>query len=221
MPRRNEPLSRTCIVTRTSLPVGQLIRFVLDPDGQVVPDLRHRLPGRGVWVSASAATVDEAERRKLFTRGFKEAALVEPGLSGRVAGQLRSSALAAISLARKAGELVLGFAKVEDAIRSGTATALVHAADAAADGVGKLDALFARHSGVDRPSIREFSTEELGLALGRTHVIHAALLAGRASAFALDQIASFARFQDREPRRDADFLSFTTTAAAAAGHNDA
>ncbi|MCW5697058.1 MAG: RNA-binding protein [Bauldia sp.] len=221
MPRRNEPLRRTCIVTRASLPVGELIRFVLDPEGRVVPDMRHRLPGRGVWVTASAAAVDEAERKKLFARGFKEAAIVEPGLSGRVAEQLRAAALAALSLSRKAGELVLGFAKVEDAIRTGQATALIHASDAAADGVRKLDALFARLAGHDRPSIRAFGAEEMGLALGRSHVIHAALLAGRASAFALDQIALFARFHDREPRRDADFRSLTTTAAAAAGHNDA
>lgn len=221
MPRRNEPVSRTCIVTRASRPVGELIRFVLDPEGRVVPDLRHRLPGRGVWVTASAGTIDEAERRKLFARGFKEAAVVEPGLSGRVAEQLRAAALSGLSLSRKAGELVLGNAKVEEAIRAGRVAMLIHAAEAAEDGVGKLDGLFARTAGGERPSIREFGNEELSLALGRSHVIHAALLAGRASAFALDQIALFARFHDREPRRDTDFLSFSTTAAAAAGHTDA
>jgi uncharacterized protein len=62
---------RTCIVTRRARPVGELIRFVVAPDGTLVPDLRRKLPGRGVWVTASSAIVAEAERKRLFQKQFE------------------------------------------------------------------------------------------------------------------------------------------------------
>ncbi|HET7717906.1 MAG TPA: DUF448 domain-containing protein [Bauldia sp.] len=103
MPPRNEPPTRTCIVTREALPAERLIRFVAAPDGTVVPDLRRRLPGRGVWVSADAEHIRTAERKRLFARGLGEEVKVEPGLADRVAALLKESALSALSLARKAG----------------------------------------------------------------------------------------------------------------------
>ena len=72
MPRNDKPAVRQCLVTRTTAPAGELIRFVCDPDGKVVPDLKRELPGRGVWVTATRAAVEEAERKRLFSRGFKE-----------------------------------------------------------------------------------------------------------------------------------------------------
>ncbi|MEO0977482.1 MAG: DUF448 domain-containing protein, partial [Pseudomonadota bacterium] len=73
MPRKNEPTERQCAVTREVLPVSSLIRFVLDPEGQVIPDLKRALPGRGVWVTATEESVAAAEknRKKVFGRGFK------------------------------------------------------------------------------------------------------------------------------------------------------
>lgn len=89
MPPRNEPATRTCIVKREALPTERLIRFVAAPDGTVVPDLRHRLPGRGVWVTADAAHVATAEKKRLFARGLEAEVTVEPGLADRVALLLR------------------------------------------------------------------------------------------------------------------------------------
>lgn len=194
MPRRNEPIERTCIVTRRALPVGSLIRFVLAPDGTVVPDLRHRLPGRGVWVTASIDAIRTAETKRLFSRGFRAEAKIPPGLADRVATQLADAALAALSLSRKAGTLVTGFAKVETALGRDQVSAIIHASDAGEDGVAKLAAA-ARRRGKDQlPVIRCFAGEQLDLAFGRTNVIHAALLTGPASDNALARVRAFVRF---------------------------
>lgn len=197
MPPRNEPPTRTCIVTREALPAERLIRFVAAPDGAVVADLRRRLPGRGVWVTADAGHVLTAERKRLFGRGLGAEVKVEPGLAERVAGQLREAALSALSLARKAGTLVTGFGKVESAIGEGKTAALIHAADAGGDGVAKLEAAVRRRPGAaagDLPVIRIFRSGELDLAFGRTNVIHAALLAGPASDNALKRVRALADF---------------------------
>jgi len=197
MPPRNEPTTRTCIVTREALPSERLIRFVAAPDGAVVADLRRKLPGRGVWVTADATHVGAAERKRLFARGLGEEAKVEPGLAERVAGLLREAALSALSLARKAGTLVTGFAKVESALGEGKVVGVIHAAEAGGDGIAKLDAAARRRLGVaaaDLPVIRIFPSRDLDLAFGRSNVIHAALLAGPASANALKRVRALAEF---------------------------
>lgn len=197
MPRKNEPTERTCVVTRETRPVEQLIRFVLAPDGQVVPDLRHRLPGRGVWVTARADLVATAEKKRLFNRGFKTETVIEPGLSDRLDGMLKEAALHAISFARKAGEIVNGFAKVEAAIARDAVVGMLQAEEAGEDGRAKVAAALKRRFG--KPDavliIRIFHSEELDLALGRSNVIHAALLAGRASENVLERVAALARFR--------------------------
>jgi predicted RNA-binding protein YlxR (DUF448 family) len=197
MPPRNEPPTRTCIVTREALPAERLIRFVAAPDGAVVPDLRRKLPGRGVWVTADAEHVRAAERKRLFSRGLGEEVKVEPGLADRVAALLRDAALSALSLARKAGSLVTGFAKVESALGEGKVVGLIHAAEAGADGVAKIEAATRRRLGaaaVDLPVIRIFDGGELDLAIGRANVIHAALLAGPAGDNVLNRVRALADF---------------------------
>ena len=99
---KHEP-ERTCIVSRTARPAAELIRFVLGPDGQVVPDLNHKLPGRGVWVTARADMVEEAVRRRLFSRAFKAEAKTSPTLAGEIAEALRRDLRQSLSLANKAG----------------------------------------------------------------------------------------------------------------------
>jgi predicted RNA-binding protein YlxR (DUF448 family) len=198
MPPRNEPATRTCIVTREALPTERLIRFVAAPDGAVVADLRSRLPGRGVWVTADATHVAAAEKKRLFARGLQADVTVEPGLADRVAALLREAALASLSLARKAGELVSGFAKVEAALRDAApVAALFHATEAGGDGAAKLDGLARRHAertGNPVPVIRIFGSWELDLAFGRTNVIHAALLAGPAGNNALNRVRALADY---------------------------
>jgi predicted RNA-binding protein YlxR (DUF448 family) len=193
MARESEATARTCIVTRQALPVDALIRFVVSPEGEVVPDLRRRLPGRGVWVTATAEKVALAERKHLFARGFGEPVKVEPGLAGRVGDLLRQGAVAALSLARKAGSAVSGFAKVEAALQKGHVVALVHAAGAAGDSTAKLDAA-GRRMRPGLPVIGLYTGQELDLAFGRPNVVHAALLAGPASDNVLARLEYLARY---------------------------
>lgn len=169
---------RRCIVTRRSVPAAELIRFVRAPDGSVVPDLKHRLPGRGVWVSAERGAVDKAVRGNLFARGLGGDARPDRALADTVGALLKESALGALGLERRAGRLAVGFFEVEGLLRRGGAALLVHAAQAAEDGVRKLAQ--AAHAGGGAPeTCRAFTAAELGLALGRENVIHAALERGR------------------------------------------
>jgi predicted RNA-binding protein YlxR (DUF448 family) len=180
---RHEP-ERTCIVSRATRPPNQLIRFVIGPGNEVVPDLKRRLPGRGVWVSATAEAVNEAVQRRLFNRAFKGEVKACPDLAARIEQALRQDLAQGLSLANKAGAVVTGFAKVEAAIRDGDIAALLHAADAAEDGRRKLEGVLRKRFGATIsaiPVIGELTGEEMDLALGRSHVIHAALVAGAGS----------------------------------------
>ena len=106
---------RSCALTRARRPKDELIRFVLGPDGAVVPDLKEKLPGRGVWVTAAQDTVAKAAKRNVFARALKTEAKVPEGLAGQVDRLLADAALSALGLANKAGEAVFGHAKVEEA----------------------------------------------------------------------------------------------------------
>ncbi len=201
MPGRNAPTERTCIVTRQTAPVDALIRFVVAPDGSVVADLRRRLPGRGVWVTADADHVARAERKGLLARAFDGPAHVEPGLADRVETLLIAAAVGALSLARKAGAVVGGFGKVEAALARDPVVGLIHAAEAGADGAAKLDSKARRRFGEDGlPIIRSLTGDDLDLAFGRTNVIHAALLAGQASTNLLARIRDLDRFRGNRAR---------------------
>ncbi len=174
---------RTCIVTRTKGAPQDMIRFVLGPDLMVVPDIRHKLPGRGVWVTARADKVAEAVKRQAFARGFKVKAVASAQLVDELDALLRQDCQQFLSLVNKAGLLITGFAKVEAAVESGRVVGLIHAIDAGSDGVRKLGQTLRRGFGEDDlpPQIKLFTGDELDLALGRTNVIHAALIAGTAS----------------------------------------
>lgn len=187
-PRMREP-ERHCIVSRKVLPREQLVRFVLSPDGVVVPDLKARLPGRGAWVDATMAMVNEAVRRNLFARAFKRSVEVPDGLSDQVAEQLKTSALGALGLAQRAGLVLSGFTKVEAALRGSDAGFLLQAADGAPDGLRKLAGL-ARTT----PICRIFTSEELSLALGRGNVIHAAVRSGPQLQALLGRCRRYARY---------------------------
>ncbi|MHA1157308.1 MAG: RNA-binding protein [Alphaproteobacteria bacterium] len=194
--RRDKAPQRTCIVTRVTRPVSDLIRFVAAPDGTAAPDLRRRLPGRGAWVTADRRQVEIAVTSRRLQRVLELAEPVDPALVEQLEALLVEAAVAALSLARKAGEVISGFVKVAAALDKGTVSALIHADDAADDGQKKLAAA-ARRSGRDTlPVIRSFSRDHLDLAFGRTNVIHAALLAGRAGDNVLARVADLARYRD-------------------------
>lgn len=173
---------RMCIVTRAVRPVAELIRFVLAPDGAVTPDLKLKLPGRGVWVTASRACVADAVKRGAFRRALKSEVRVRPDLADFVDQLLARAALDALAMAHKSGLVATGFGKVENALAHTNIVAVVHAAEASVDGMRKLQDAVRRSGGHAGLSvIRSFAQDQLDLALGRSNVVHAALLAGRAS----------------------------------------
>ena len=173
---------RRCALTRAQRAKSDLIRFVLGPDGTVVPDLNGRLPGRGAWFTAAYDTISDAAKRNAFGRALKVDARVPDGLAEQVDGLLTEQALGAFALTNKAGEVVFGRSKVEEALQKGRTIALVHAADAAVDGCRKLDGKArAATGGQGIPAICAFTADQLGLASGRTNVIHAALIQGGAA----------------------------------------
>ena len=180
---------RTCIVTRAGRPPEEMIRFVLAPDGSVTPDIKHRLPGRGVWVTASAEVVAQAVKRRAFDRGLKGKAVVPDDLPGQIDRLLEADCLQRLSLANKAGLVTPGFAKVEAAIVEGGVTSVLHATDGGQDGKRKIGQALRRRFGDDAPPEMEcFASAQLDLALGRTNVIHAALRAGPASGALLESM---------------------------------
>jgi uncharacterized protein len=195
--RRGEA-ERTCIVNRTAGSPEGLIRFVVDPEGTIVPDLKAVLPGRGAWVTATRAAVTEAVRRKLFARAFKREVAVPADLADRIDHLLETQALSALSLANKAGAVITGFSKVEAAASTKEIAALVHASDAGEDGVRKQAQAVRRRLGEDEDQVARvtlFSSLQLDLALGRMNVVHAALLAGGPSAHFLARCAALEVFR--------------------------
>ena len=189
---------RHCALSRTLKPVEEMIRFVVGPDGDTVPDIKRKLPGRGIWITATRACLDEAVKRNVFARAFKRNVRVAPDLAAVTERLLERSALDALAIASKAGQLVGGFAKVEAAIGSENLLALIHAADAAADGRRKLDAALRRKTGEKSREIaivETFTGGQLDLALNRPNVVHAALLAGSVSDTFLVRVRRLARFR--------------------------
>ncbi len=195
--RASDP-DRLCAATGEVRPVTDMIRFVVGPDGTVVPDIKRRLPGRGVWVTATREALGVAIARKAFARSFKRDLRAGKDLLTTTEQLLERAALESLAMTHKAGRIAIGFGKVEAALVRGLVLGLVHASDAARDGVRKLDAM-RRHADDENGNkiavIDTFTSAQLDLALGRSNVIHAALLAGPESAAFLARVASLARFR--------------------------
>jgi predicted RNA-binding protein YlxR (DUF448 family) len=170
---------RRCIMSGDVLPEDKLIRFVVSPDGEVTPDIAAKLPGRGIWVSASAAALDAANAKNLFAKAAKANVKVAPDLALRVPALLVERMQSDLGMARRAGQLLLGFDAVLGALKSDTPPALlIGASDGASDGKRKLFA--ASHArGLKIKTIECLTSAELSVAVGRENVIHAALKSGR------------------------------------------
>ncbi|KPF68601.1 hypothetical protein IP69_11320 [Bosea sp. AAP35] len=187
---RKDGPERSCVVTRVVKAPDDLIRFVVGPDDMLVPDLRRKLPGRGVWASLSAATVAEAVKRRAFERSLKTKVVVPPDLVAMIDALMVRDTLQALAMSNKAGLVQAGFAKVEAVIGSGRCAAVIEASDGAEDGRRKIGqalrrAELAREDAGLKPRkvpvVAIFAGEDLELALGRSHVIHAALAPGPAA----------------------------------------
>ncbi len=169
--QRDEP-ERRCIVTGEVQPKRGLIRFVVGPDGTVVPDLAEKLPGRGIWVTADRAAIDKAAAKGLFSRAAKTQARPPEGLADLVEAATARRVVELVSLARKSGKAVAGFEKVKGWLSEGRAKVLLQASDGSERGKGKLwTPTGGRWFGC-------LTASELGLSFGRDHVIHGALAAG-------------------------------------------
>jgi predicted RNA-binding protein YlxR (DUF448 family) len=189
---------RFCALTRSLLPVSDMIRFVVGPAGEAVPDVKRKLPGRGIWITARRASIEEAVKRNVFSRGFKREMKVSADLADKTDLLLVRAALDALAMAGKAGQVVGGFAKVEAALGHGDVMALIHASDAAEDGKRKLMAAIRRARTEESGEIAVislFGGTELDLALNRPNVVHAALLAGPGSETFLARVKRLERFR--------------------------
>lgn len=193
---RAQQKERTCIATRQTKPVGDMLRFVRSPDNTLIFDVKNRLPGRGVWVCATRADVSHALKKGLFKRALKAEVGIDPDLLSSIERQLRSTALGCFGLARKAGQIIPGFASVEAALRKGGVAALIHASDCADDGRRKLHNLVYGLDPDKQPAatVRIFTANELSLALGRANVIHAAAITGHASEMFVERARLVANF---------------------------
>lgn len=170
---------RLCLATRVTKPVDSMIRLVGAPDGRIVADIERKLPGRGAWVTATRTALDKALADKALSRAFKGKFSPAPGLPEEIECLLEKAALAMLSMANKAGVAFSGFSRIEKALLEEDVLILLHASDAAADGIRKLNqaAEHAQMGGLKRPQqIAPFRGEQLDLALGRSNVVHAALL---------------------------------------------
>jgi uncharacterized protein len=177
MMRRLREAERRCIVRRESGPTDLLIRFVLDPEGIVTPDLAEKLPGRGVWVTADRETLQTAVAKQMFSQGLKTKAKAPDDLVERVASLLRRRCLDWLGLARRAGEAVAGHDKVRALIEERQAAVLLQASDASPDSVGKLARLADGIGGAERFD-GFFPANELGQVFDRDIAVHVGVMPG-------------------------------------------
>jgi predicted RNA-binding protein YlxR (DUF448 family) len=169
---RSEGPDRKCIATQAVLPKHRLVRFVVGPDGRIVPDVLGKLPGRGIYVAADRAAIDKAVKKGLFARAAKAPVQVPEGLTDEVEAQLARRVVDLISLQRKAGKAVAGYEKVKNWLQTEEAEVLIQAVDGSGRGKSKLST---PHYGT---YIGWLTADELGLAFGRQTVIHGALASG-------------------------------------------
>lgn len=189
---------RTCALTRETKPAAEMIRFVVGPGAEVVADVKRKLPGRGLWITATRASIEDAVKRNVFARGFKRDVRAAGDLATQTEQMIERAALDALAIAGKAGTVISGFTRVEAAVGRDKILALIHAADAADEGKRKLAGALQRNTPAESPGIvmiDAFSGAQLDLALNRPNVVHAALLAGPGSETFLTRAARLMRFR--------------------------
>jgi uncharacterized protein len=201
-----EKNDRTCIVTRKAGSADELIRFVAAPDGSVVADLKRNLPGRGCWVSADRKTVELAMKKNAFARALNETVVANSDLPDVIDKVMTRNFSGTLGLARKAGQIALGSAKIDGTIRKGDAILVLHATNGAADGIRKLDQArkaVALSGGPDIPALKLLTSDEMDLALGGGNVIHAAILRGSVGENLAKKAFALARYRGMKIERQA------------------
>lgn len=186
---------RRCLVTGEVRPRAELLRFVIGPDDFVVPDLDSRLPGRGLWVTASRAALERAITRNLFAKAARRAVRIDPALRDRIEDLLVRRCIELIGLARRAGKAVAGHDRVADFLARNAAGVMLAASDGAEGGVAKLagQAPGARRVGA-------LSGVELGRAFGAEHRVHGAVGPGPLADRLIEMASRLARLRGPVPR---------------------
>ena len=172
-----------------------MVRFVVSPGGEIVPDVEGRLPGRGLWLTARRDIVATAIARGAFEKAARARVQVAPDLAERVEGLLARRCLDLIGLARRAGLAVAGFEKVRSLVAKGRAGVVIQAYDAAPGGRGKL-----RMAASEVPEVALFTVTELARAFGRETVVHAALARGPMAETFLGEARRLAGFRPGETK---------------------
>lgn len=198
-------LERLCVATRAVRPVQNLLRLVAGPDGVLTPDLRRRLPGRGVWVTATRRAVEDAIRRKAFARALKRPVETPADLPDRIEALLERACIDMLSMANKAGLVAPGFSKTQERIEQERAVAILQAVECSRDGARKVAQLVRRtYFDLAPPILVTFLTSgQISLALGRADVVHAALGSGPATTGFLDRIAALRVWREGEAAKPA------------------
>lgn len=178
-------LARTaaCTVTGEIRPLSEMVRFVVAPDGHVTPDLTEKLPGTFIWISADRAALKKAIWRNSFAGAFRATVQIPDNLLEMIEKGLEKLALQNLSMARRAGELVAGFMKVDEALRSGGVAVYVVASDSSENGREKLERL-ATHREI--PVLGLWTSAELSAAIGEQNINHLALKKGGLAQKALE-----------------------------------
>ncbi|OIP86839.1 MAG: hypothetical protein AUK37_02495 [Rhodobacterales bacterium CG2_30_65_12] len=187
---------RRCIATGETQPRHGLVRFVVSPDGTVVPDLLGKLPGRGIWVAAERKAMEKAVLKGLFARAARQPVNVPEDLIAMVEEGLADRVVHLISLARKAGGAVAGYEKVKDWLVKDRAKVLIQASDGSERGKSKLS------TPQNGSFIGCLTAGELGLAFGRENVIHGALAGGGLTERVVDEAAKLAGLREKDGGTD-------------------
>jgi predicted RNA-binding protein YlxR (DUF448 family) len=196
---RDSAPERKCILTGAHGERASLIRLALGPDGAVWPDLAAKLPGRGAWIVADRSVLEagmaKGKLKGALARAFRQPATVPDDLADRIAAGLERRSLDRLGLEHRAGHLIFGADKLNEWSRSGRVHLLLHAADAAEDGVSKLNQAFRAGEGDMNDVIRlPAGRDALSRALGRENMVHSGVIDGKAAARIATDVARWAAF---------------------------
>lgn len=172
-PESGQATQRRCIATGAVRPREELLRFVVDADGRLIPDVAGRLPGHGIWLSADRDSIKRARARKLFHKAARRPLDIDPDIEDLIERLLLSRCLDLLGLARRAGQAVAGYEKVAGWLKQGCVALILAARDGAEDGREKL-----RRLARNIPAIECLSADELGRAFGRDRTVHVAVAPG-------------------------------------------
>ena len=224
MQKETQKNNRKCAVSGELKPKSELIRFVIGPENQLIADMKEKLPGRGLWITANQSILKCALKKQVFARAFGQKVEIVSDYTDFVGDLLAKVAIGRLKMANKAGEAIYGYTKLMAAVEKGTIIALFHASDAENPSQGKLGNKFAsqfgnkfaegqhlqsRHPNSANASNQDntmadldksepitcYTGEELSLAFGAANVIHAGLLQGGAAQAAITATQKYVAYK--------------------------